>query len=72
MIEKNVMSLEEIRITGLKVLHRELGPVGLVRFLQLFNAGYGDYTKDRDQWLDQISLDDLLKNQQLNVRALQD
>lgn len=72
MIEKNVMSLEEIRITGLKVLHRELGPVGLVRFLQLFDTGYGDYTKEREQWLDQVSLDDLLKNQQLNVRVLHD
>jgi hypothetical protein len=32
---------------------RELGPVGLVRFLQQFEAGDGDYTRDRHSWLPQ-------------------
>jgi hypothetical protein len=35
----------------LAVLARELGPVDLVRFLQQFEAGEGDYSRDRGNWL---------------------
>ena len=45
-------TLEEIRRLGLEALARELGPVGMVRFLQQFESGHGDYTKDRNEWLD--------------------
>lgn len=31
----------------MEALARELGPVGTVRFLQLFENGVGDYTADR-------------------------
>jgi hypothetical protein len=46
-----VMTLEQIRLTGLKALSRDLGPVGLVRFLQQFETGHGDYTLERYRWL---------------------
>ncbi len=45
------MSLEEIRQHGISALARELGPVGMIRFLQQFETGAGDYTRDRHQWL---------------------
>ena len=45
------MTLEEVRRTGLQALSRDLGPVGLVRFLQQFEVGYGDYTTERHSWL---------------------
>ena len=45
------MTLEQVRLTGLKALSRDLGPVGLVRFLQQFETGYGDYTTERHRWL---------------------
>ncbi len=45
------MTLEEIRLIGLDALARELGPVGMVRFLQQFETGHGDYSKDRHRWL---------------------
>lgn len=45
------MTLEQVRVTGLQALSRELGPVGLVRFLQQFEMGYGDYTTERHTWL---------------------
>jgi hypothetical protein len=45
------MTLEQIRLTGLKALSRDLGPVGLVRFLQQFETGHGDYTAERHRWL---------------------
>ena len=47
----NRMTLEQIRLAGLKALSDELGPVGLVRFLQQFETGHGDYTADRHHWL---------------------
>ena len=30
-----------------------LGAVGMIRFLQQFRTGDGDYSKDRHAWLDQ-------------------
>ena len=39
--------LDEIRQAGLEALYRELGPVGMVRFLQQFENGSGDYTAER-------------------------
>ena len=45
------MTLEEIRLAGLDALARELGPVGMVCFLQQFETGYGDYTRERREWL---------------------
>jgi hypothetical protein len=45
------MTLEELRRRGIDALTRELGPVGMIRFLQQFETGAGDYSRDRDQWL---------------------
>lgn len=40
-------TLEQIRAKGLKALADELGPVGMVRFLQQFETGRGDYSRER-------------------------
>ena len=56
------MSLEEIRLTGLKALSRELGPVGMVRFLQQFETGYGDYTAERNTWPKERSVSEIAKD----------
>lgn len=45
------MTLEQIRLTGLEALARELGPVGMVKFLQQFETGRGDYSAERHSWL---------------------
>ena len=55
------MSLERIRIAGMEALARELGIVGMVRFLQQFETGHGDYSKDRHKWLDNQDMDTVLK-----------
>lgn len=31
-----------------------------VRFIKQFDQGHGDYTKDRSQWLDYLTLDEIL------------
>ena len=55
------MSLEQIRIAGMEALVRELGIVGMVRFLQQFETGHGDYSKDRHTWLDNQDLNTIVK-----------
>ncbi len=41
--------LYQIRQTGIEVLNRELGPVAMIRFLQQYEKGYGDYSKERHE-----------------------
>ena len=50
------MTPMELRQQGLAVLRKELGYVGMVRFLQQFEAGSGDYGKDRHQWQDRLTV----------------
>jgi len=54
-----VMTMNEIRRTGIQLLTQNLGAVGMVRFLQQSDLGWGDYTKDRSQWLGNPSLDEI-------------
>jgi len=55
------MTLEQIRLTGLEVLARELGPVRMVRFLQQFETGTGDYSVDRHRWLGEREVQEVAK-----------
>jgi len=50
----------DIRTKGLKALAEALGPVGMVRFLQQFDIGKGDYTKDRKKWLEDLSINSIV------------
>lgn len=53
---------EQIRIDGLRALRRELGSVGMVRFLHQFDRGSGDYTEERRNWRDQWTLDEIMRD----------
>ncbi len=55
------MNRVEIRQRGYDALIKELGVVGTIRFLQQVETGKGDYTKDREQWLDRLSFDEVMK-----------
>jgi hypothetical protein len=46
-----VKTLHEIHDEGINALHKTLGPVDMIRFIQMFDHGRGDYTKERKQWL---------------------
>jgi hypothetical protein len=54
-------TLEQIRQAGLDALRERLGVVGMIRFLQLFDNGTGDYAKERHKWVDETSLEDLVR-----------
>jgi hypothetical protein len=53
------MTLEQIRQAGLEALRERLGQAGMIRFLQQFDSGRGDYARERHKWVDQTSIDDL-------------
>lgn len=57
-IEK--MSDEDFERHALAILQRELGLDGLARFLRLYRAGTGDYTKDRHRWLEGTTIDEIM------------
>lgn len=53
--------LGAIRKMGIEALTEKLGPVGMVEFIRQFDSGYGDYTKDRYEWLNGIDIDTIVK-----------
>lgn len=63
MLNVNLSNPIEIRNVGIKALQEALGPVGMVKFMQQYDMGYGDYTKEKQEQphigLDEI--DTLLK-----------
>ncbi len=54
------MSPAAIRKAGLEAVSKKLGPLGMVRFLQQFESGRGDYTKERDQWLRNMDMQEIV------------
>ena len=56
-----VHTLGEIRRDGLMALRQKLGRAGMIRFLQQFGTGRGDYAQDRHAWVDATSMSDLRK-----------
>ena len=54
----NIYSPKSIREAGLKALNDALGPAGAILFMQQFDGGHGDYTKEKydlpDESFDEI------------------
>lgn len=50
---------EDIRREGLLALEERLGRAGMLRFLQQFDRGRGDYAKERHAWVDSLTMDDV-------------
>jgi hypothetical protein len=48
----------EIHEKGIKALINALGTLGMVKFIQQYDRGEGDYTKERHTWLDGLSMED--------------
>ena len=60
----NVNNLMEVRKAGLQALNEALGPVGMVRFIQQYENGFGDYTDEKNKKPDLTveEVDMMLKN----------
>lgn len=54
----NLNNPMEIRMVGMQALREALGPIGMVRFMQQYDLGYGDYTKERQSEPD-VDLDEI-------------
>jgi hypothetical protein len=52
-------TLNQIRTEGLAALRKKLGRAGMIRFLQQFETGQGDYVQRRRDWTESITLGDL-------------
>ena len=55
-----IRPMSEINQRATSVLIREMGVVDAIRFLNQLHAGAGDYTKERGQWLDNLSLKEIV------------
>jgi hypothetical protein len=49
----------ELNRKAFKALIEALGYVDAIRFLKQFDNGSGDYTRERHQWLDSLSLNEV-------------
>ena len=63
------MTDEQILELGFKALVDKLGPVGMVRFIHQFQAGTGDYTEERQQWVRTSDVETLAKQIQQSGNA---
>ena len=52
-------TLRQIHEEGLRALRDRLGRAGMLRFLQRFQTGHGDYARERHEWVDRTTLDDI-------------
>lgn len=62
MIAFEQLTDEQFERHALALLQRELGPDGLARFLRLNRSGRGDYSRDRDQWQRDVTIDQILES----------
>lgn len=54
-----IRPLSELNQQATAILAREMGIADTLRFLSQFTSGSGDYTKERDQWLSGLSLEQI-------------
>ncbi len=69
MISTHDKTDQQIQVIGLDLLQKELGATGLLRFLQQFERGHGNYTQERQMQADTDTVDDLVG--QIMQRRLQ-
>lgn len=62
MIAPDKLTDEQFERHALDVLKRELGADGLARFLRLRRSGSGDYTRDRNDWQKDLTVDQIVES----------
>jgi hypothetical protein len=56
------MTDDQFERHALEVLRRELGLDGLARFLRLNRSAFADYTKDRAEWQEDLTIDQIMED----------
>ncbi|WP_341527775.1 hypothetical protein WKK05_35760 [Nostoc sp. UHCC 0302] len=59
MLDVTNLTQAEIRRLGIEALTKALDPAGMARFIQQFEISSGDYTRDRDQILGDITFEEI-------------
>lgn len=59
-MQQNELTPWQIRQQGLVALTEALGAVGMIRFLQQFDTGSGDYSREREQLLKNLTLAEVI------------
>jgi len=54
---KTMQTLSELRRKGIEALKKELGAIGMARFLRQEEQGQGEYTKEREELLKDFTVD---------------
>jgi hypothetical protein len=54
-------TLDEVRREGLNALEQRLGRADMIRFIQQFETGQGDYSSERQELAERLTLDDIQK-----------
>jgi hypothetical protein len=57
--QTTVKDMNRIRKLGIEALNEKLGPLGTVEFMRQFDSGYGDYTQERHNWQDELTIEDI-------------
>ena len=60
-LDPTLNEVNTVNDVAVDAILKEIDPVDAIRFLRQFEHGSGDYMKDRDQWLDAMSFEDLTK-----------
>jgi hypothetical protein len=68
MVVTDTLTDEQFERRALDLLMREFGADGLARFLRLSRFGSGDYTHDRDEWQNDLTLDQVIESIHRNRR----
>jgi hypothetical protein len=55
------MTDEQFERHTLAILEKELGPLGMARYLRAHGPGVTDYTRDRHMWLGALTIDEILE-----------
>ena len=64
------LTWDQIRTIGINSLNQSLGPVGMIRFFQQTEMGWGNYTRDRESWLGDPDLQELFQTIQAREDSL--
>jgi hypothetical protein len=57
-----IKPLVEVTHRAITLLSREIGVVDTIRFLNQFATGTGNYTEEREAFLEGVTLDDIFPN----------
>jgi hypothetical protein len=61
MTSSSSMSMYQIRLEGWKALTERLGPAGAMRFMMQYDPGQGDYSRERHEIFDLLTVDEILR-----------